>query len=175
MASLQAVGRGSEQLCCHVILWVLDRNDVSNHVPNISTYCSCYYNKSTTFPSSLSRTYKTKTHFTAAQCHTGSGSPVQASLQAQPGGHQSRCYFSSPHHPGPLRCAAPGNHSAREPQSRTPHAQLSSARPPPPVLPRPPSAPSPAPRRAAPDAWRAGVHRAAAGTALGLSLIRDPP
>jgi hypothetical protein len=78
----------------------------------------------------------------------GSLQPGGASLQAQPGGHQSRCYFSSPHHPGPLRCAAPGNHSAREPQSRTPHAQLSSARPPPPVLPRPPCAPSPAPRRA---------------------------
>jgi hypothetical protein len=37
--TLQAVGRASEQLCYHVILWVLARNDVSNHVPNISTYC----------------------------------------------------------------------------------------------------------------------------------------
>jgi hypothetical protein len=121
---------------------------------------------------------KPKTHFTAAQCHTGSGSPVHFSLVGPPSRHSQvdtslAAIFLVP--TTRVRSAVPR-------PGITPHANRSRGHPTPSSarhdhhhqssLALPALHP---PRRAAPDAWRAGVHRAAAGTALGLSLIRDPP
>jgi hypothetical protein len=167
-------GGGSGQLCYHVIrgsLFIM----LSLIMPQMIVLLM-YYRKSI-FPSSLNRTCKATPHRIRIAV-----SPWLETNEIQAPVHQSRhsqvdtslaAIFlvpPPPRWPGPLRCVAPGNHSARELQSRTPHAQLSSA-----TSPQLHSL-ALSPFHSIPRAggWRAGAHRAAAGTALAFSLIRDP-
>ncbi|KAG2661318.1 hypothetical protein PVAP13_1KG498300 [Panicum virgatum] len=107
-----------------------------------------------------------------------SGSPAHPGLledrdenpraRLRPATRQADANLFSPHHPRPLRCAAPGNHSARELQTRTPHAQLSSA---PPPRPRPPLHP---PRTRTGPRRRQELEPIEQRPALAFPLIRNP-